>query len=196
MTSTDRRKLELGSGLFFYCLQQIGLSYVLAFSGPAILVENVTAVSKRYIRNFTHCQILIMISSLSATAKFPVLMYASVHKINDGDALNYVFSVWLVRCPNCVKHIPLANQTKISISVSLALSISSRLRCHSLRQDLVFLPKMVGPESVPGRSPPASTQVHTHRRRRMTLAVGHCSVGNGMGPVHPGVLHPLRYYNR
>jgi len=40
--------------------------------GSAILVENVTAVSR------------------SVIAKFPALTYALVHKINAGDVLNYI----------------------------------------------------------------------------------------------------------
>src|SRR6266850_309521 len=112
------------------------------------------------------------------------------------DALNCIYSAWLARCLNCVKHIPLANRIKISTFVSLASSISSTLRCHSLRLLPVSPPRIIGPESVLCRVPLAPTQMHTPKRRRMILAAGRFKVENGMGLVHPGAWHLLRYYNR
>jgi hypothetical protein len=47
-TSTDQRKLELGSGSFLYSYKNLNLSDNMAFSGLVIPVENVTAASKRY----------------------------------------------------------------------------------------------------------------------------------------------------
>lgn len=139
----------------------------------------------------------VLYTSHSVTAKFPVPTYASVHKINTGGTLNYIFSVWLARCPNCARHIHPVNQIRISIFDLLALSILSRLRCHSLRRDLVFLPSMVGSkESKPGRSPLAPTQVHTHKQKRMISVAEHFKVENGTGPVHLEVLRPLQYCNR
>lgn len=139
---------------------------------------------------------LIVTTLRSVTAKFPVPTYASVHKINARDGLNYIFSVWLARCLNCVRHIHLVNQIKISTFVLLALNISSRLRCHNLRRDPVFLPSVVGSESMPDRSPPAPMQAHSHKRKRMILVAEHFKVGNGMERVHLGVLPRLRYCNR
>ena len=138
----------------------------------------------------------IVTMSHSVTAKFPVPMYASVHKINARDGLNYIFSVWPVRCLNCVRHIHPVNQIKISTFVLLASNISSRLRCHNLRRDPVFLPSVVGSESMPDRSPPAPMQVHSHKRKRMILVVERFKVGNGMERVHLGVLPRLLYCNR
>jgi hypothetical protein len=76
----------------------------LIFWGPAILVENATAVSRRYVRMF-HADSHIVTTSHSVTAKLPVPTYASLHNINAGDTLNYISSVWLARSLNCVRHI-------------------------------------------------------------------------------------------
>lgn len=163
----------------------------------ATLVENAIVASKRYVQNFNRRRILISyLPRLSATARFPAPTYASVHKINTEDALNYIFSVWLVRCPNCVKHIPPASQIKISTFVLLDLSISLSSPCLNLHQGLVLLLRMVGPETAPGRSPPVPMPVRTHKPRRMTLAAEHFKAESGMELAHQGVSHPLQYYNR
>lgn len=138
----------------------------------------------------------IVTTSISVTAKSPVPTYALVHKINDADALNCIYSVWLARCLNCVKHIPQANRIKISTFVSLALSISLNLHCHNLRRCLAFLLRIIGPGSVVGRLPLVPMQMHSHKRRRMILAAAHFKAENGMGLAHLGVLHLLRYCNR
>jgi hypothetical protein len=62
----------------------------------------------------------IVTTSHSVTAKFPVPTYVSVHKINAGDTLNYISSVWLARSLNCVRHIRPVNLIRISTFVLLA----------------------------------------------------------------------------
>ena len=138
----------------------------------------------------------IVTTSISVTAKSLVPTYVLIHKINAADALNCIYSVWLARCLNCVKHIPQANRIKISTFVSLALSTSLKLHCHNLHRGLVFLQRTTGPDSVLARLPLVPMQMHTHKRRRMISAVARFRVENGMGLAHLGVLHLLRYCNR
>ena len=145
---------------------------------------------------YTTSDPLIVTTSISVTARSPVPTYALIPKINAADALNCIYSVWLARCLNCVKHIPQANRIKISTFVSLALSTSLKLHCHNLRRGLVFLHRIIGPGSVFGRLPLVPMQMHTHKRRRMILAAARFKVENGMGLAHLGVLHLLRYCNR
>jgi len=60
MTLTDQRKLDLGSGTFLAYLPHKNQSNLYVdLLGPAIPVENVTAVSRRYVQNIRHCQMLI-----------------------------------------------------------------------------------------------------------------------------------------
>src|SRR6266851_317379 len=113
-----------------------------------------------------------------------------------GMCLTTFYSVWLARCLNCAKHIPLANRIKISTFASLASSTSSTLRCRSMRLGPVFCVRIIGPESALGRSPLVPMPTHTHKRTRMILAAERFKVENGMGLAHPGVSHPLQYYNR
>ncbi len=132
----------------------------------------------------------------SVIARFPAPTYASVHRLNTAEALNYVFSVWLVRSLSCVKHTPRASQTKISTYVSLALSISLRLHCQSLHLDLALPLRIDGLWSVRSHILPVPIQVHIHNQKRMTLAAGLFKVGGGTELVHLGVSHQLQCYSR
>lgn len=62
----------------------------------------------------------IVTTSHSVTAKHLVPTYVSVLKIDVGDTLNYISSVWLAKSLNCVRHIHPVNPIRISIFALLA----------------------------------------------------------------------------
>src|SRR6266404_2430397 len=109
--------------------------------------------------------------------------------------LNYIFSVWHARCLNCVKHTLRENQTKISTCVLLALSISLRSHCHSLRRDLALHLRTNGLWRVRDHRL-LPILVHSHKQKRTTSVAERFKVGSGMELVHLGVSHPLLSYSR